>query len=128
MFKSISTSKAPAALGPYSQGVETQSYIFLSGQIPLDPVDGAMAQGIEAQTHQVFRNIKAVLSEAGLSMNNIIKTTVFLQDISDFGKMNEVYAQYFKAPYPARSAVEVAAIPKGALIEIECIAIKDNNN
>lgn len=123
MYKQIVTNKAPAAIGPYSQGVVASPYIFLSGQIPIDPSSGIMPEGIESQTHQVFKNIQAVLNEAGLSLNNIIKTTVFLKNISDFQKMNEVYAQYFESPYPARSAVEVAAIPKGALIEIECIAL-----
>ena len=118
----ISTKDAPEAIGPYSQAVDIGNLIFCSGQVPLDPETGALVSGgIKEQTEQVFKNIEAILKEAGLTTENIIKTTVFLADINDFAEMNEVYAKHFKAPYPARSAVQVAAIPKGALVEIEVI-------
>lgn len=128
-MKSISTPKAPAAIGPYSQaisaGQEVGGFIFLSGQLPIDPATGAFPEGgIEAQTRQSLLNIQAILSEAGLSLSNVVKTTVFLSDIADFGAMNGVYSQFFTAPYPARSAFAVKDLPKGALVEIECIAEK----
>ena len=118
----ISTKDAPAAIGPYSQAVDIGNLVFCSGQVPLDPETGALVPGgIKEQTEQAFKNIEAILKEAGLTTGNIIKTTVFLADINDFADMNEVYAKHFEAPYPARSAVQVAAIPKGALVEIEVI-------
>ncbi len=118
----IHTENAPAAVGPYSQAIRMGDLILTSGQIPLDPATGALVEGdIAAQTHQVFRNIGAVLEAAGLTFSNVLKTTVFLADIADFNAVNEVYAGYFKQPYPARSAVQVAALPKGARVEIECI-------
>lgn len=121
----IATEKAPAAIGPYSQAVDTGSLVFCSGQVPLDPETGALVEGgIKEQTEQVFRNIEAVLEKAGLTTENIIKTTVFLADIGDFAAMNEVYATHFKAAPPARSAVQVAAIPKGALVEIEAVCAR----
>ena len=118
----VSTKKAPAAIGPYSQAVCVGEMVFLSGQLAIDPASGNLVEGgIEAQTEQALKNIEAILAEAGLTMDNVIKTTVFLADINDFTAMNEVYAKHFNGDYPARSAVQVAALPKGALVEIECI-------
>lgn len=121
----IFTEKAPAAIGPYSQAIEVNGIIFISGQIPVDPATGEFAPGgIAEQTAQSFKNIKAILAEAGLTTANIVKTTVFLADMSLFGEMNAVYAQNFDGDFPARSAVAVKALPKGALVEIECIAAR----
>ena len=120
----ISSNKAPAAVGPYSAGIATASTVYLSGQLPIDPETGVMPEGIEAQTEQSLKNVKALLEETGLSFDNVVKTTVLLSDIADFSAMNAVYEKTFKAPFPARSAFAVKALPKGALIEIECIAIK----
>ncbi|WP_238903321.1 RidA family protein [Clostridium sp. YIM B02506] len=118
----ISTSKAPGAIGPYSQGVKIGNLVYTSGQIPLNPIDGSMPSSIEEQTKQSLENCKAILEEAGTSLDNVIKTTVFLADMNDFVKMNEVYSTYFSANPPARSAVQVAKLPKDAQIEIEMIA------
>ncbi|MBO7077664.1 MAG: RidA family protein [Bacteroidales bacterium] len=125
-MKSISTSNAPAAIGPYSQAVDSGAgLVFLSGQLPLDPATGAFPEGgIQAQTRQSLRNVQAILEAAGLSLANVVKTTVFLADMGDFAAMNEVYASFFAEPFPARSAVAAKALPKGALVEIECIAAK----
>lgn len=126
-MKEIKCNIAPAAIGPYSQAVsiDTDSLVFVSGQLPIDQSTGEFAgSDIKSQTRQSLTNIKAILNEAGLDMNNVIKTTVFLQDINDFGQMNEVYAEFFNAPYPARAAIQVAAIPKGALVEIEVVAAR----
>ena len=125
-MKPISTSNAPAAIGPYSQAVDSGAgLVFLSGQLPLDPATGAFPEGgIQAQTHQSLRNVQAILEAAGLSLANVVKTTVFLADMGDFAAMNEVYASFFAEPFPARSAVAAKALPKGALVEIECIAAK----
>jgi len=121
----LSTNKAPAAIGPYSQGISACALTITSGQLPIDPATGAFAEGgIGAQTRQSLENVKAILAEAGLGMENIIKTTVFLKDMNDFAAMNEVYATYFPVNPPARSAVEVARLPKDAMIEIEAIAVK----
>lgn len=120
----ISSNKAPAAVGPYSAGIATASTVYLSGQLPIDPETGIMPEGIEAQTEQSLKNVKALLEETGLSFDNVVKTTVLLSDITDFSAMNAVYEKTFKAPFPARSAFAVKALPKGALVEIECIAIK----
>ena len=123
----ISTEKAPAAIGPYSQGISAQlgNITITSGQLPIDPATGAFAEGgIAGQTRQSLENVKAVLEAGGFSMEDVIKTTVFLKDMNDFGAMNEVYATYFASNPPARSAVEVARLPKGALVEIEAIAVK----
>ena len=118
----VSTEKAPAAIGSYSQAVCVGGMVFLSGQLAIDPASGNLVEGgIEAQTEQALKNIEAILAEADLTIDNVIKTTVFLADINDFTAMNEVYAKHFSADYPARSAVQVAALPKGALVEIECI-------
>lgn len=119
----ICTKNAPAAVGPYSQAIDCGDLVFLSGQIPLVPETGLVADGgLEAQAHQMFANIKAVLAEAGMSLSNVVKTTVFMTDLSQFAAFNAIYAEYFKAPYPARSCVEVSALPKGLLVECELIA------
>ena len=119
----IHTDHAPAAIGPYSQGVKVGNLLFTSGQIPLDPATGTFPEGIQAQARQSLSNVKAILAEAGVSMDQVIKTTVFLRDMNDFAAMNEVYASFFsEGCFPARSAVEVARLPKDALIEIEAIA------
>ena len=119
----ISSDKAPKAIGPYSQAIRNGDWLFLSGQIPADPVSGAIIGDIKAQTHQVFKNISAILAETGAGLQNVVKTTVFLQDLNDFAAMNEIYQSYFVKNPPARSCVQVVAIPKGALIEIEAIAM-----
>ena len=122
----IATTAAPAAIGPYSQAIDCGAFVVTSGQVPFDPATGVLVEGdITVQTRQVLNNIKAVLAAAGLTMDNVVKTTVFLQDMGDFAAMNAVYAEFFtEGQYPARSAVEVAALPKGALVEIETICIK----
>lgn len=123
MKKSIQTTNAPAAVGPYSQGIQVGQYLFVSGQLPLDPATGAFPEGgIQAQTTQSIKNAQAVLLAAGTDLTNVIKTTVFLIDMNDFVAVNEAYAAFFKENPPARSAVQVAALPKGASIEIEMIA------
>lgn len=124
-MKAISTSKAPAAIGPYSQAIDSGAgLVFVSGQLPIDPATGNLVNGIQEQTKQSILNAKAILEEAGLGLEKVVKTTVFLADMADFGAMNEVYSSYFTAPFPARSAVAVKTLPKGALVEIECIAAK----
>ncbi len=125
-MKPISTNNAPAAIGPYSQGVDSGAgLVFLSGQLPIDPSTGAFPEGsVKEQTRQSILNAKAILEAAGLGLANVVKTTVFLADMADFAAMNEVYAQFFSQPFPARSAVAVKTLPKGALVEIECIAAK----
>ena len=121
----ISTANAPAAIGPYSQALDLGNMVITSGQLPLDPATGAFPEGIQAQTKQSLTNVKAILEAAGLSMDSVVKTTVFLSDMNHFGAMNEVYATFFtEGSYPARSAVEVARLPKDALVEIEVIAVK----
>ena len=120
----ISTTNAPAAIGPYSQGIDGGSIVITSGQLPIDPATGAFPETIEEQTRQSLTNCKAVLEAAGLTMANVIKTTVFLSDMNNFGAMNGVYATFFEGACPARSAVEVARLPKDALVEIECIAVR----
>lgn len=119
----ISTEKAPAAIGPYSQGIQAGNLIITSGQLPLDPATGAFPATIEEQTRQSLENCKSVLAAAGATMENVIKTTVFLSDMNNFAAMNGVYATFFVGACPARSAVEVARLPKDALVEIECIAV-----
>ncbi|MDR0546624.1 MAG: RidA family protein [Dysgonamonadaceae bacterium] len=119
----ITTTQAPAAIGPYSQAVKTGNFVFLSGQLGIDPATGNFVPGgITEQTEQVFKNIKAVLNEAGLSLDNVVKTTVFLAGMQDFAAMNAVYGSHFSEPYPARSAVAVKTLPKNGLVEIEVIA------
>jgi len=123
MKKEIRTDKAPAPVGPYSQAVLAGGFVFTSGQIGLDPKTGQMVQGeIEAETEQVFANLAAVLEEAGVSLQQAAKVTVFLTDMGDFGKVNEVYARHFQEPFPARSCFQVSALPKGARVEIELVA------
>ncbi|CVH75497.1 Enamine/imine deaminase [Clostridiales bacterium CHKCI006] len=122
MKERILTDKAPGAIGPYSQGMKVGDLIFFSGQIPLDPKTGEMPAGIEAQTKQSLENVKGLLESQGLSFADVVKTTVYLDSMDDFGTMNDIYATYFVEPYPARSAVEVAKLPKGALVEVEVIA------
>ena len=121
----ISTTKAPAAIGPYSQAIDLGNLVITSGQLPIDPATGAFPEGIQAQTKQSLTNVKSILEAAGLTMDSVVKTTVFLSDMNNFGAMNEVYASFFsEGNYPARSAVEVARLPKDALVEIEVIAVK----
>lgn len=124
MKKVICSASAPGAIGPYSQAIEVNGMLFLSGQLPIDASTGLMADGIEAQANQSLHNIKHILEEAGLTMANVVKTTVFLADMSLFADMNKVYATFFEGEYPARSAVAVKALPKDALVEIECIAVR----
>lgn len=125
-MNAIHTEKAPAAIGPYSQAVDSGAgFVFVSGQLPIDPATGAFPEGgIQAQTRQSLKNAASILEAAGLSLKNVVKTTVFLSDMTDFAAMNEVYADFFSAPFPARSAVAVKTLPKGALVEIECIAAR----
>jgi len=120
--KTISTDKAPAAIGPYSQAVATDTLLFTSGQIPIDPATGKIPDvSIEEQAHIVFKNLEAIAAEAGTTLDNAVKTTVFLADINNFQAVNGVYAEYFKEPFPARSAFQVAALPLGAALEVEAI-------
>lgn len=121
-MKEIKTTNAPGAIGPYSQAIEVNGLVYTSGQIGIDPATGAIVEGVEAQAHQVCRNLTALLEAAGTSMDNVVKTTVFIKDMNDFGTVNGIYAQYFTEPYPARSCVEVARLPKDVLVEIEVIA------
>lgn len=124
MKKVIHTEHAPAAIGPYSQAIETNGMLFISGQIPVNPATGEVPDGITAQTEQVMKNIAAILEEAGYSFANVVKTTCLLSDIANFGAMNEVYAQYFPTEPPARAAFAVRDLPKGVMVEIETIAVK----
>ena len=121
-MKEIKTNRAPAAIGPYSQAVIVGNMVFTSGQIPVNPETGEIPEGAAAQAKRVFENIKNLLDAAGTSINNVVKTTVFIQNMEDFAKINEIYQEYFTQPYPARSCVEVAKLPKGVLIEVEAIA------
>ena len=122
MKKVISTTKAPAAIGPYSQAIQVGNLVYTSGQIPIDPATGVFVEGgIREQTRQSLLNVKAILEEAGLTMSDVVKTTVFMADMNDFADMNAVYAEFFAEPYPARSAVAVKMLPKGALVEIEVV-------
>ena len=121
-MKVVSTTNAPAAIGPYSQALDLGNMVFVSGQLPVDPATDTMADTVEQQS---LANLKAILAEAGLSMNNVVKTVIFLADINDFAAVNAEYAKAFAEPFPARSCVQVAAIPKGAKLEIECIAVRD---
>lgn len=120
----ISTASAPGAIGPYSQAILINNLVYTSGQLGLDPVTGELPEGVEAQAAQSLRNVEAVLTAAGTSLEHVVKTTVFLKNMNDFTKVNEVYGTFFSQPYPARSAVEVARLPKDALVEIEVIALK----
>jgi len=122
--EAIKTDMAPEAIGPYSQGIKTGNLIFTSGQIGIDPATGEIVSGgIEEQAIQVFENLNAVLSASGASMSDVVKTTVFIKDMNDFSKVNEIYGKYFSQPYPARSCVEVSRLPKDVLIEVEAIAL-----
>ena len=123
-MKQIATNNAPAAIGPYSQAIEAGGFVYCSGQLPITPETGEMPADIKAQTRQSLLNAQAILREAGLDLCNVVKTTVLLSDIQNFGPMNEVYAELFAAPFPARSAFAVRDLPKGALVEIEVIAAK----
>ena len=123
MREAISTSQAPAAIGPYSQAIRAGGFLFVSGQIPLDPATGALVEGdVAAQTHRVLRNLGAILTAAGTSFDHVVKTTVYLADMSEFGAMNEVYASYFPAPAPARATIQAARLPRDVRVEIDLIA------
>lgn len=124
MKQVLATEQAPAAIGPYSQGIAAGETVYVSGQLPLDPATGAFPEGIAAQTAQSLKNIQAILAQQGMTLANVVKTTVFLADINNFAEMNKVYGEFFTQPYPARSAVQVAKLPKDAPLEIECIAVK----
>ena len=124
-MKPIVTSAAPAAIGPYSQAIEVTGFVYTSGQLPIVPATGAYPEGgVQPQTRQSLLNVKAILEEAGLTLANVVKTTVYLADMGDFAAMNEIYSQFFSQPFPARSAVAVKALPKGALVEVEVIAAR----
>ncbi|GAA2991572.1 RidA family protein [Prevotella corporis] len=124
-MKVVNTSNAPKAIGPYSQAIEANGLIITSGQLPIDPATGQFAPGgIKEQTRQSLLNAQAILKEAGIDLSHVMKTTVFLADMEDFAAMNEVYAEFFSEPYPARSAISVKRLPKDALVEVECIAVK----
>ncbi len=123
-MKAVVTEKAPKAIGAYSQGLDLGNMVFTSGQLPIDPATGEMPEGAAAQAEQSLKNVKAIIEESGSNMSKVVKTVIFLQDINDFGAVNEVYASFFNEPYPARSCVEVGNVPKGALCEIEAIAVK----
>ena len=120
-MEQVSTNKAPAAIGPYSQAVKVGNLLFTSGQIPLNPETSEIPEGVEAQAEQAFTNVKNLIEASGASIDNTVKTVVFIQNMDDFGKINEIYAKYFTEPYPARSCVEVAKLPKGVLLEVEAI-------
>ncbi|MBQ8464274.1 MAG: RidA family protein [Prevotella sp.] len=124
-MKAIKTEKAPAAIGPYSQAMEVGGLVMVSGQLPIDPATGTMPEGIKAQTRQALTNAQEILHAAGTDMKHVVKTMVLLADMADFAAMNEVYAEFFTEPYPARSAFAVKTVPKGALVEIECMASKE---
>lgn len=124
MKKVIATTLAPGAIGPYSQAIDTGTFVYASGQIPIDPATGNIPEGITAQTRQSLANVCAILDAAGLTVANVVKTTVFLHDMADFGAMNQVYGEVFTQPYPARSAVAVRELPKGVLVEIEVVAAR----
>ena len=124
MKKVISTDKAPAAIGPYSQAIEVNGMVYTSGVIPVNPATGEIPSGVEAQAEQAFSNMAALLEAAGTDMASVVKTTVFIKEMNDFGAINEVYAEFFPAPFPSRSCVEVARLPKDVMLEIEAIAMK----
>lgn len=125
MKQPVQTTLAPAAIGPYSQAIQAGNTVYVSGQLPIDPATGQFAEGdIRDLTRQSLLNVKHILESIGLGMDSVVKTTVFLADMSDFAGMNEVYAEFFAAPFPARSAVAVKTLPKGASVEIECVAVK----
>lgn len=123
-MKAISTPKAPAAIGPYSQAVQSGNLLFVSGQLGIDPQSGNMVEGFEAQARLVFSHLQAILEAAGMSFANVVKASVFLKDMNDFALLNEIYAGYFEAPFPAREAIQVARLPKDGLVEISVMAVK----
>lgn len=123
-IKAISTVNAPAAIGPYSQAIAAGEFVYLSGQLGVDPATGNMENGVEAQAERAISNMKAILAEAGVDISRVIKTTVFLKDMGDFAAVNAIYAKHFKQPYPARSCVQVAELPKGGLVEIEAVCVR----
>ncbi len=123
-MKAISTPKAPAAIGPYSQAVQSGNLLFVSGQLGIDPQSGNMAEGFEAQAKLVFSHLQAILEEAGMNFANVVKASVFLKDMNDFALLNDIYAGYFEAPFPAREAIQVARLPKDGLVEISIMAVK----
>jgi len=125
MKRAIESSRAPRPVGPYTQAIEAGGFVFVSGQLGMDPETGNLAEGVEAQAKRALENIAAILEAAGLEMKDVVKVTIFLTDMGDFPKVNEVYAGYFSEPWPARACVAVAGLPKGALVEIECIAALD---
>jgi reactive intermediate/imine deaminase len=122
--EAIHSKHAPAALGPYSQGVRAGDTVYLSGQLGLDPATGNLAESIDAQAHQVFRNLRAVAQAAGGELDDVVKLTILMADLADFGKVNEIMATYFKPPYPARATYQVAALPKAAALEVEAILVR----
>lgn len=122
MADAVSTDRAPAAIGPYSQGIKAGGLVFASGQIPVNPTDGGIPDGVEKQAGQALENLKNVLAAAGADLSKVVKTTVFIRNMGDFAKVNEVYSTFFVSPFPARSCVEVSALPKGVLVEIEAVA------
>lgn len=124
MQKVISTDKAPSAIGPYSQAIEINNMVYTSGVIPVDPPTGNIPEGVEAQAEQAFKNLCNLVEASGSKVENIVKTTVFIKEMNDFGRINEIYKKYFKEPFPARSCVEVARLPKDVLLEVEAIAWK----
>lgn len=124
MSKVISTDKAPAAIGPYSQAIEVNGMVFTSGVIPVDPQTGVIPATIEEQANQTFSNLKNLIEASGATIDKVIKTTVFIKEMNDFGKINEIYATYFKEPFPARSCVEVARLPKDVMLEVEAVVAK----
>ena len=124
MLKVTTTKNAPAAIGPYSQAIEANGFVFASGQIPVNPATGEIPEGIEAQAKQAMENVVNLLAAAGVKPEDVVKTTVFIKEMNDFGKINEIYKQYFKEPFPARSCVEVARLPKDVLLEVEAICFK----
>lgn len=123
-IKAISTVNAPAAIGPYSQAIAAGDFVYLSGQLGVDPATGNLENGVEAQAERAISNMKAILAEAGLDITRVIKTTVFLKDMGDFAAVNAIYAKHFQQPYPARSCVQVAELPKGGLVEIEAVCVR----
>ncbi|MBP5244962.1 MAG: RidA family protein [Clostridia bacterium] len=124
MKEAVSTNKAPGAIGPYSQAIKSGDVLYVSGQIPVNPETGEIAGTIEEQATQSLTNLKNILEANGMTTDNVVKTTVFITDLNDFAKVNEIYAKFFNAPFPARSCIEISKIPKGCKIEIECIAVK----
>ncbi len=124
MQKVISTDKAPGAIGPYSQAIEVNGMVFTSGVIPVDPATGVIPEGVETQATQAFTNLTNLVEASGAAMSQVVKTTVFIKEMNDFGKINEIYAKFFKEPYPSRSCVEVARLPKDVLLEVEAIVAK----